>query len=90
MNKDKKESKSILKRLCEKFDWMDFIIMCGYLIVIIFCIYMSIHSWNAGKAPEDYKPICIEGHTYHTINFGNKMAVAIKLDSEGKPIPCQP
>ena len=47
------------------------------------------HSWNKGKKSSDYKHICIEGHIYHSVNFGNKMAIAIKLDDEGKPISCK-
>ncbi len=60
-----------------------------YAIVIIVSLVFSFKSCSKGKDPSDYEYICIEGHTYHTVNFGQKMAIAIKLDDEGRPVKCQ-
>lgn len=65
----------------------------GYWLAII-CIFMlltglSIRGCKLGTNPDDYENICIEGHVYHTVNFGQKMALAIKLDDEGRPVKCE-
>jgi len=66
-------------------------ILFWIVIGIIFIILagVSIRGCKMGTDPTDYESICIEGHVYHTVNFGQKMAVAIKLDDDGRPIKCQ-
>lgn len=65
-----------------------------YYWLVIFCIFLflflaGVRSCKMGTDSLDYEYICIEGHIYHTVNFGQKMAIAIKLDDEGRPIKCQ-
>ncbi len=49
---------------------------------------LAVKVWYTGTNPSHYKHICLEGHTYHVANFMSKIATAIKLDDDGKPIKC--
>lgn len=74
-----------MSKKIEKFD-IGYWVTIGFIIIFIFGL--SIRGCRMGTNPDDYKNICIEGHIYHTVNFGQKMAIAIKLDDKGRPISC--
>lgn len=74
-----------LKRV-EKID-LYYWIFIGVVFILFACI--GIRSCSYGTKPDHYRTICIEGHAYQMVNFGAKMALASKLDEEGRPVNCQ-
>ena len=41
-----------------------------------------------GRSSDDYSTVCIKGHEYWQATFVYHGFLSIKLDPEGKPIPC--
>ncbi len=56
--------------------------------VIIFAGWMVHRVWTLGSNAKDYQIICLTDHQYWQTNFAAKSTLAIRLDDEGKPIPC--
>ena len=79
-NKNKKELK--------KSKLWDILYLIGLIIVILGVSTMGYKGCVSGSKSSDYKIICIQGHEYVRSNFMQKMGLAIKLDKEGRPIPC--
>ncbi len=75
--------------MSKKVDKFDVGYCVNITIIFIILLSMGVRSCKIGTDPDDYEDICIEGHVYHTVNFGAKMAVAIKLDDNGRPVKCE-
>lgn len=45
--------------------------------------------WTKGNAEDDYKQLCLGGHTYWVLNFSYKTALAPKLNGDGTPVLCE-
>ena len=61
--------------------------------VLLFAVFsISIYSvyryTTLGNKNSDFKKICIEEHIYYKASFVSKGFMAIKLDTDGKPIKC--
>jgi hypothetical protein len=64
---------------------MPIISICILSVLILFWVKL----WTTGTDSDDYDTVCIKGHEYHVANFLTKIASAIILDDDGKPIKCK-
>jgi hypothetical protein len=65
-----------------------FILILLGITLIYISGYVVYRTWTLGNDNSDYKEVCIGDHVYYRANFAAKMAVAIKLNANGNPIPC--
>ncbi len=61
----------------------------GLVILVWIVSFLFYKNVTLGSDPSDYKPICIEGHTYYRANFIDKGFLSIALDENGKPVKCK-
>lgn len=63
----------------------------AFLIVVILVIlgYAGVKVWTLGSRPSDWTLVCIQGQEYHVASFGVKGMAALKVDDEGRPVPCE-
>jgi len=66
----------------------DALYVIGLFIILLISFVMGYKGCTSGSKSSDYKIVCIQGHQYFRSNFMQKMGLSIRLDSEGKPIPC--
>ena len=60
------------------------VILLGTAIMVV-VVYYAI---TLGSHEDDYTIICLDGHEYWYATIAYKGFLGIKLDPEGKPIPC--
>ena len=72
-----------------KDNWIAILYYLFIFGVVTVMLIISFRGCKAGTDPKDYKILCINGHAYYHINFMQKTSMAIVLDENGKPVPCE-
>ena len=70
------------------FTLIEVLYSIGLFIIIIISLGGMYKGCKSGSKSSDYEIICIQGHEYLRSNYMQKMGLSIKLDKDGKPIPC--
>ena len=64
----------------------------AYIVIVPLLIalswFMIYKVWTLGDDVEDYDTICLGGYQYWYANWLVKGFLAVKLNPEGKPVPC--
>lgn len=50
--------------------------------------FIPYYVYTFGNDEDDYEIICLGGHEYWKMNFLTKTSLAVKLNSDGKPVSC--